>query len=239
MLSEQLLLGLNSPAPRHTFANYIASGNETVYHVLQDVIRCETESSIYLWGRRGTGKTHLLQAAVAYLSAQGKTPFYLPLVAWQQFSPEMLDGLETLDLVCLDDIQYIVGQPEWEQAVFHLFNQLRDMGTPLIISSNNAPNALGLGLSDLVSRFSWGGVYYLEPADDNRRREVLHSYAHELGLHLPENVFHLLLHETTEQDLKTLTQWIKRIDQASFAMKKKPNLAWVRHLLEGHLKPIS
>jgi DnaA-homolog protein len=225
--------------PQHTFANYVADGNQIVCQTLQRVIRRETENSMYLWGETGTGKTHLLQAAAAYLTEQGKTPFYLPLAARQQFSPEMLDGLEDLDLICLDGIQHIVALPEWERAIFRLFNQLRETNTPLLISGNNTPNALGLHLSDLVSRLSWGGVFHLEPLNENSTREVLQVYAHELGLSLPTTVLTLLMRHTPARDLKTLTQWVERIDQVSLSMKKKPNLALVRHLLEGHFKAAS
>lgn len=231
-MGVQLPLAFGQTNQNYSLANYIPTENKTAYQALHQVIQRQSENCLYLWGASGTGKTHLLQAACRIVTERGGTPAYLPLADVHRFSAEVLEGLEHLDLVCLDDVHHIVGSAEWENGIFKLFNQLRESGTPLLISGHTAPNALGLTLTDLVSRFSWGGVFYLEPLNEKSMREVVQGYADLRGLRLPASVISYLMRHAPH-DLKTLLNWVERIDYVSMALKKKPNLTFVRNLMSG------
>ncbi|MEM7016908.1 MAG: DnaA regulatory inactivator Hda [Pseudomonadota bacterium] len=231
----QLPLNVHLSKPTHSFANYVPGRNSTVYHALQQVIARHGESnSIYIMGPVGSGKTHLLQAACEQITRQKATPVYLPLKSLREFSPNaLMDGLETLDLVCLDDIQSIAGLLEWEQALFRVFNQLHELNIPLIISGSTTPNALGLELQDLTSRLSWGGVFALEPADEETSLQVLQQHAAGMGLELSDTVARYLLKKRAT-DLKTLLAWLEQLDYASLAAKRRLTMPFVRNVLEGN-----
>ncbi len=228
-MSVQLSLALCLKAPPRSFTNYVPGANSSVAQAMQRVIQRQGQNSLYLCGKTGTGKTHLLQAACQEVSQQGGTPAYLPLTDIRQYSIEALEGLESLDLVCLDDVQSIAGMKDWEQALFTLFNQLHESHTPLLISGNTVPLELRLRLKDLVSRLTWGGVFPLRPLEEADQRRVLREHAAALGLQVPEGVVSYLLRQCGD-DLKSLVYWLEYLDQASLAAKRRITLPFVRGL---------
>jgi DnaA family protein len=236
---KQLLLDLAAPQPLPHYAldNFVPGANVAAYQSLVHLISQpeQGQTCMYLWGQASTGKTHLLQAASRAASERHITPAYIPLSQAKAFPPDVLDGLENMDLVCLDDIQHIVGLKDWENAVFRLFNQLRDAEIPLLVSANAPPKSLGLGLNDLVSRFSWGGVFFLEPLGESELRSVVQQYSVRLGLHLPLKTVNLLL-RSVPSDLKMLIHCLEKIEHLSLVLKKKPNSSLVRHVLDDELK---
>ena len=116
-----------------------------------------------------------------------RLPAYLPLKSEREIDPEMLDGLEGYALVCLDDLERIAGKPEWERAIFNLFNLLRENGGQLVVAADRPPAGLAIGLPDLASRLTWGPCYHLIPLDDSERMELLLASAERRGLSMSYN----------------------------------------------------
>src|SRR5437016_4141019 len=83
-----------------------------------------------------------------------------------------INWFESLSLICIDDLHVIANIPEWEEAVFHLYNRIYDTGGRIIIAANDLPKSINLGLPDLVSRLSWGIVYQLNPLSDQDKLSV-------------------------------------------------------------------
>ena len=82
---------------------------------------------------------------------------------------EVLAGAERMALVCLDDLDAVVGDAGWEQALFHFCNRTRESGTRLLFAASEAPRNLPVQLPDLQSRLSWGVVLQLgEPSDEDK-----------------------------------------------------------------------
>ena len=214
-----LAMRLNDSA---TFDNYFAAGNETVLHDLQTI----SQQFIYLWGTSGTGKTHLLQAAC---HAAGSGSAYLPL-GDEAIVPEMLDGMEQLALICLDNVDVIVGDVAWETALFHLFNRVRDLDHRLIVSASMSPTALPLQLADLKSRFSWGVSYQLTELSDKNKVLAMQERAHRRGMHLPAEVAEYLL-KRYPRDMVSLFELIERLDEGSLVAQRKITIPFVRELL--------
>jgi hypothetical protein len=130
----------------------------------------------------GLGKSHLLQAACHSGAARGARVAYLPLDDLSELRPEALDGLEQLDLVALDALETVLGQPAWEQALFALINAARDAGTRLIFAARRPPAELSLDLPDLRSRLGWGPVLALEALSDEQKSAALEQRAAALGV---------------------------------------------------------
>ena len=84
---------------------------------------------------------------------------YVPLDKRAYFVPEVLDGMEQLALVCIDNIECIAGDEEWEMAIFNLYNRILETGrTRLFITEDRPPRQLNLRLPDLASRLDWGQI---------------------------------------------------------------------------------
>lgn len=223
MSQLSLALALRDSA---TFDNFYAANNQQVIHALQD----PSESFVYLWGGEGTGKSHLLQASCHHIAQQGGTPAYLPLSQWQELSPAYLEGLETMDLVCIDDIEQIAGQGDWEEALFHLYNRVRDSQCRLLVAAKSSPTQLPLQLPDLRSRLAWGLVLQLNELDDEDKLACLQLRAHNRGFELPTEVGHYLL-KRSPRNMEALLQLLERLDQASLSAQRKLTIPFVRELI--------
>ncbi len=190
---------------------------------------------LHLAGPPGCGKSHLLQAA-CHLAGLGA--FYLPLkdlvngcLAGDEASPQqVLEGAEHLDLVCLDDLDAVVGLPAWEEALFHLYNRARERSCRLLIGAVGAPRTLALELPDLLSRLSWGTVYQLAPYSDQQRIEILQFRAARRGLKLPTDVAMYIL-SRAPRDLDTLIELLEQLDVASLTEQRRLSIPFVRHAL--------
>ena len=91
------------------------------------------------------------EALLQQQAERGRTVAYLPL-AEPGMVPQMLEGMEAMDLLAIDDLQQVAGQAEWETALFHLYNRLRDSGARLVVTATVSPAALPIGLPDLASQ---------------------------------------------------------------------------------------
>jgi len=226
---QQLTLGI-SFKPDVSFDSFIASSNKQAVNSLQDTVRKNSGSFIYLWGASSTGKTHLLHAACGQADHQNQSAAYIPLRQTQEFSPEIFEDLEQFKLICLDDVEHITGKPDWEHALFNLFNRLRDKGTNLFVTSNCSPTALNIVLPDLASRLGWGLSYRLHPLTEDEKIEALQKAAQVCGMALPEECARYLL-KHCPRDMGSLLKILEQLDQASLTAQRKLTLPFMRSQL--------
>lgn len=222
-----LHIGLRDSA---TFANFYPAGNAQVLAQLQQCARLEGERFIFIYGATGEGKSHLLQAACHTVSESGQPVVYLPLSQREQFSVEMLEGLEHMSLLCIDDLDAIAGDAVWEEAIFHLYNRVRDAGARLIVAANNHPAALAVRLPDLQSRLVWGLVYKLQALNDEQLTAALQLRAKGRGLELPAEVVAYLL-KRCARDMNSLFDLLEKLDRESLVAQRKLTIPFVRQFL--------
>ncbi|MGD8927078.1 MAG: DnaA regulatory inactivator Hda, partial [Thioalkalispiraceae bacterium] len=192
-----LQIKLNDAA---TFENYIATGNEQLISLLTS-----EEPFVYYWSKQATGKTHLAQALCHYQ----QNSIYLPLKELEHWQPEIFEGLEGADLICLDDVELLAGKSDWEEALFDLFNRVREAGKKLRISAHGLPNNIGLQLNDLVSRLTWGITIQVQSLPDEEKVAALSLRARQRGFDLPDEVAAYLL-KHIPRDMKTLFRILDR-----------------------------
>ncbi|HEC15595.1 MAG TPA: DnaA regulatory inactivator Hda [Sedimenticola sp.] len=228
---QQLPLGI-SLKPGISFDSFILGGNAQAVSSLQDCIRGDGESFIFLWGGSGIGKTHLLQSACRQAGDLGQAAAYIPLRQAADLAPAIFEDLDRLGLLCLDDVEQIAGNPAWEQALFNLFNRLMARKARLLVTADRSPAGLGLALPDLASRLSWGLNYRLQPLSEEDRFEGLLKKAAERGLKMPEETARYLLRRCP-RDTGTLLDILDRLDRASLAAQHRLTIPFVR----THLGP--
>lgn len=213
-----------------SFANFYAGRNEQVLAHVRACAHGEGESVVYLWGSAGSGKSHLLQAACHASALRDGNPVYLPMRDAPGWPPEILQGLEACPLICLDDIDAIAGNAEWEEAVFHLFNRVRDHGHCMVMSAGVPVAELKLRLNDLASRVAWGLVLRIESLDDAEKIAALQWRARHRGFELPDEVALFLLRRCP-RDTANLFDLLDRLDIASLAAQRKLTIPFVRDLI--------
>ncbi|MAM70495.1 MAG: DnaA regulatory inactivator Hda [Gammaproteobacteria bacterium] len=181
----------------------------------------------FIWGRPGSGKSHILQA----LCGGFENAVYLPLKELSRHGEGILDGLEQLDLICIDDIQQVISSPAWEARLFKLFNDVQqDSTSHLIISSDQAPAALDYALPDLKSRFSSGMVYQLHELDEAGKLEALKKRAASVGMPLDDDVLQYIC-SRTERSTHHLFNVLEELEKLSLSEKRKLTIPFVKSLM--------
>ncbi len=198
---------------------------------MKKLVATPATAMILLWGAGGTGKTHLLLAACQAVAARSGQAGYLSFKQVDALAPAVLDGLEALELVCLDDIEWLPGHPAWEQALFHLHNRLRGAGRALLVAGRLSPSALPLGLADLKSRLQGALTFHLRDLDDDEKALALRRRAQARGFELPEEVAEYLL-KRIPRDMTALCEWLERLDQASWTAQRKLTIPFVKSVLK-------
>lgn len=230
---EQLSLGV-SLKDDATFDNFYApegSANGQIIQALNRQVEGTGEQFIYLWGSAGAGLTHLLQASSHYAESRGLAVQYLPLQDVMGFAPDaLLDGMEQLDMVCLDGLDAVAGKPEWEHALFSLYNALRDTGRLLLVAATGNARALGVELPDLRSRLMWGAMYQVQGLSDEDKIRALSARARERGMELGEDVATFIV-QRVPRDMNQLFCYLHRLDHASLAEQRKLTIPFVKKVL--------
>ena len=223
-MSQQLTLGIRLRDDA-TFDNYFSGQNEQVVHNLQK----QEEPYVFLFGADGTGKSHLLQAACHETGKKGLPVVYLPL-AEEGLMPAMLDGLENMSLIALDDIQEIIGNEDWEYALFNLYNRVREKGVRMLVSSAEPLASLNIKLADLKSRLSWGPIFQLSSLSDKEKQHALQQRAKNRGLDLEDDVVTYLL-KRSSRDMSSLFTLFEKLDKASMVEKRKLTIPFIKDYL--------
>jgi DnaA family protein len=206
-----------------TFNNFFAGSNMLAIQSL----RSSLYPTIFLWGGKGVGCSHLLQALCADLQP---STLYLPLDEVISHGTDVFHELENLKVVCLDNVEVIAGNIEWEEAFFHLFNRLRDSGTRLIMAAHAAPRELAIGLADLQSRLSSAVVFHIQALNDEEKAKVLTLRAHLRGLELTDEVSSFIV-KRSARDMSSLLMLLEKLDQQSFSEKRKLTINFVKEVL--------
>jgi DnaA family protein len=245
MVKEQLTLGF-AWKNFFSFDNYCSASNEAAIHYLsQNLMQVNPPDSVanhsgpahkandnfvYLWGKVGSGKSHLLQAACQQAADLTLSVAYLPLLEIGELHPEMFTGLEQLSLVCIDDVQALAGNAQCEEALFHLYNRMREAGSSLLVAGDVAPSALSITLADLQSRLAWGPVFHLQDLNDENKITALQLRAKTRGFELTEEVGQFLIRRSA-RDMRSLFNLLDRLDEASLSQHRKLTIPFVRDLI--------
>jgi DnaA-homolog protein len=187
---------------------------------------------VWLWGARGSGKTHLLQAVCA---AAGESAAYFPLDRSLALPPEALAGFERTRVLCIDDADAVAGDREWERALFRLFNEAAELRTRLIFAAAAAPRQADWSLEDWRSRSAACVVYQIRELDDEGRIEALRLRAAQRGLQLPYDTSEYLL-KRMPRDLHSLFDILDQLDEASLAAQRRLTIPFIREALEKHAR---
>ncbi len=229
LFSPQIPLQLEPRRPDR-FDHFVAGPNENALAAVRQLLE-EAGGSLFLSGPDGSGKSHLLNALCHAARENGLAAFYIALEHLPEEAAASLEGLRILDLVCVDDLDSIAGNPVWENALFACFNEVRAARGRLLVSSRLPLASLQLGLPDLASRLAWGVRQNLRLPDDHGKLEILRQRAQTLRIDLPEDVQNYLL-KHGKRDISSLLQALEQLKDAAFAGKRKITVPLARQILK-------
>ena len=219
------------PRERYTFNTFISGQNQLAVDLVRNMANGDGEAQILIWADKGIGKSHLLQAACNLASQSRMTVCYLPAREIIGNTTQIFEGLEQLDMVCIDDIDALMPSAAWEEALFDLINRIRDAGKSILLAANTSPESSSIKLADLRSRLGWGPVFHLHELNDQDKIKALQIRADQSGLEMADNVANYLLTHYP-RDLFDLFVRLDHLDKASMAMQRRLTVPFVKSVLE-------
>lgn len=211
------------------FGSFYSGNNQEVVNHLQQIFNLH-ELFVFLWGGTGTGKTHLMQATIHTAKNFNKSIFYISLNSNSLPNVSVLHGLEDIDLVCLDNIEQISGNNEWEREFFNFYNLHRDNGKQLFLSASCPPQALKICIPDLQTRMSWGLTLKLQDLSEEQILNALIFKANALGFEIKIKVGRFLLNHYA-RDLPSIWLLLDKIKYATLTEKRKLTIPFLKKIM--------
>ncbi|MDH5734591.1 MAG: DnaA regulatory inactivator Hda [Gammaproteobacteria bacterium] len=230
MTSTQLVLDLKL-RDSYSFNNFVVGDNGLLVGLLKQIASAQGEQQVFIWGDKFTGKSHLLQAVCQYAAVNKLVTSYLPLKQLIRCSVEVLEGLERVDIVCIDDLHIVSQKFDWQRHFFDLINRMRAADKVLIFTANLPPNEIDLELEDLRSRLNWGPVIKIKSLNDQQKKQALQLRAESRGFELPDNVATYILNNFS-RDMSALYEKLEQLDQVSLEQQRRLTVPFVKQVFE-------
>ena len=158
--------------------------------------------------------------------------FYIALKRLPEEAAAGLEGMQVLDVVCVDDIDRVVGKPAWERALFNCFNEVRAAGGRLLVGSREPLSALEFSLPDLASRLAWGVRLNLQFPDEDGKRAIMLQRAKSLHIDLPADVQNYVL-KNSRRDMASLLDVVEKLKDAAFSGKRQITVPLAREVMKN------
>ncbi len=191
---------------RYNFNNFVVGPSNRLAHAASLAVSekpAQTYNPLFLYGGVGLGKTHLLHAIGNMCQIQGLEILY---VSSEEFTNDLITAIRShttqafrekyrrIDILLIDDIQFIAGKESTQEEFFHTFNTLHGQNKQIIMTSDRPPKAMITLEERLRSRFEWGLAADIQPPDFETRVAILQSKAERMGYSLPDSILEDIAH---------------------------------------------
>ena len=189
---------------RYTFKNFVVGASNRLAHAASLAVAEQPSlayNPLFLYGGVGLGKTHLLHAIGNQCSQSGLSVLY---VSSEEFTNDLINAIRShttqafrekyrrIDVLLIDDIQFIAGKESTQEEFFHTFNTLHGQDKQIIMTSDRPPKAMVTLEERLRSRFEWGLTADIQPPDFETRVAILRSKADRAGYEIPEEIIEII-----------------------------------------------
>lgn len=198
--------------PNHTFESFVSGESNQLAHSaalsVAENLGKSRFNPLMIYGQSGLGKTHLIQAVgnfalakypkvrVLYASCDRFTTDYVNSIV-NQTVQAFNSFYRSIDLLIIDDIQFISHRPGTQDMFFHIFNELHQNGKQLILTSDKPPKDLSNIEDRLISRFQWGLVTDIQPPQLEMRMAILEKKCESQGIKLPKEIIEYIARNVT------------------------------------------
>ncbi|HUI07214.1 MAG TPA: chromosomal replication initiator protein DnaA [Verrucomicrobiae bacterium] len=231
--------------PRYTFESFVVGPNSSFAHAAALAVAqspAKAYNPLFLYGGVGLGKTHLMQAIGHAVSTSGKVSKVCYLTC-EQFTNDFIQAIQNstlvkfrkkyrqVDVLLIDDVQFLAGKERMQEEFFHTFNSLFDAHKQIMLSSDRPAGEIANLETRLVSRFEWGLVTELQPPALETRIAILKKKASLIDVKLPEQVIEFIA-EKIRTNIRRLEGALVRVASYASLTGKEIN----REVLESLLR---
>ncbi len=236
--------------PKYTFDTFVVGSSNQFAHAATMAVAEQPARSynpLFIYGGVGLGKTHLMHA-IGHFAMERNPKIRLCYLSSEQFMNELINSLRfdrmpqfretyrNMDILLVDDIQFIAGKERTQEEFFHTFNSLFDSHKQIVVSSDKFPREIPDLEERLRSRFEWGLIADIQAPDLETKIAILEKKADLAGITLPQGVA-LFLAENTGSNIRELEGYLQRVTAfAAFSKTKTISIDLVQEALKNFLE---
>jgi len=235
--------------PRYTFDTFVVGSTNKMAHAVAVAVAESPGSSynpLFLYGGAGLGKTHLMHS-IAHHIINNRKDLRVLYVTSEKFTNELIDSLKhdknkqfrdkyrNIDVLLIDDIQFIIGKESTQEEFFHTFNELHEAKKQIVISSDKHPREISTLEERLRSRFEWGITADIQPPDYETKMAILNKRAELEGLEISPEVMQYVA-SNINSNIRELEGALNKICVFSNLEKRPINLTLAEEALKDMIE---
>ena len=190
----------------------------------------EEDDDLFLYGIKKSGKSFLLQSVCNSYASKNKSSLYIPIAEVMKYGISFMDSLDNLDVICIDDIDLINSNKEWEIAIFNLINDCLISKCRLIFSSSLNPSSIKFDLKDLISRIKKIDHVELFPVSEDKLNDALIFICNLRSINLGEKEINYLV-TYSKRNISDLINIINKLDKTSMQLKRKITIPLIKEVI--------
>ena len=234
---------------KYTFENFVIGTSNQFAHATCLAVAnspAKAYNPLFIYGGVGLGKTHLMQAIGWYITKKHRSNLKVVYVSSESFTNELITAIQhrqtiafrrkyrEVDVLLVDDIQFLAGKESTQEEFFHTFNALYDAHKQIVISSDRPPKEIPTLEERLVSRFDWGLVTDIQPPDLETREAILRKKCSTQNLNIPEEII-LFIANKIKFNIRELEGALTKVVAFCSIHKKTPELEIAQQALNDIL----